>query len=173
MHDPFVYLPAPILLMIIKIMPDFTPLHCFIQASPVANSIFEELPVEITEGLINRLPSHVAEIIQAFSVPLSKSRTDTKASKPSRRQKLEQLYKPSLAKSTHYSLPCDFTLSSVKDLLQVACRLRRLHNLATLFFGTYIKRINGIRPVYLVGPSHNSGSDQSGDHPNGRTDTPL
>ena len=151
-------------------MPDFTSLHHFIQASPVAVSIFEELPIKITEALINRLPSHVAEIIQAFSLPLLKSWTDTEKPKPRRRQKLEQLYKPSLAKSTQHSLPCDFTLSSVKDLLEVACRL---HNLATLFFETYIKRINGIRPVRVISPSQNSGSDQSGDYLEGRTYTPL
>lgn len=77
MHDPFLQLPAPILLMIIKLVPDFPSLDHFIQASPIANGIFEEIPVEIMQGLINRLPRDVAEVIQAFAVSLSKPRLTT------------------------------------------------------------------------------------------------
>lgn len=91
-------LPAPILLMIIKLMPNFPALDHFIQASPIASGIFEELPVEITETLIDRLPTDVAELIRAFSTSLSKSWTANRIPESGQIQMREQvpnLFSPS------------------------------------------------------------------------------
>lgn len=139
MRDPFLQLPAPILLM--KLVPDFPSLDHFIQASPIANGIFEEIPVEIMEGLINRLPRDVAEVIQAFSVSLSKPRIDDGAPESGRTHMPKQVYEPSLAELAQYPLPLNITLSSVKELLRLACRI---DSLTTLFFEIYINRVNAI-----------------------------
>ena len=62
--------------------------------STIANGIFEKLPVQIPEPLIDRLPKDMAEVIQAFSVSLSTSQTDHRASESGQTQVLEQVYKP-------------------------------------------------------------------------------
>lgn len=170
MYDPFVRLPAPILLMIIKLMPDFRSLDHFTQASPSVNGIFEELPVEITETLIDKLPADVAGLIRAYSVWLSKSWTYARVPVSSQTQMLEQVYKPFLAEPTQCLLLRNPTLSAIRDFLRVACRI---HNLTTFFFETYIKRINATRPVHLVNPSHNFGKNPLVNNPRGRTYTPL
>ena len=170
MHDPFLLLPSPIQLFIIKLLSDFPSIHHFTQASPATNGIFEELPLEIMEALINRLPPDVAEIIQAFSESLPKSRTKNNGSESAQTQMPEHVYKPSLARRGRYSLPRDFTLSSVKYLLRVACRI---HILATLFFEIYIKRVNAIRPIHLILPTHIFGVDPIVDYSEGCTSTPL
>ena len=163
-------LPAEILLMVIKLMPDFPSLDHFIQASPIANGIFEELPVEITETLIDRLPTDVAELIRAFSASLSKSWTDDRIPESGQTQMREQVPKLSLAEPTRILLLCDLTLPSVKDLLRVACRI---HSLTTFFFETYINRLNAIRPMHLVNPSHNFGVKPFVNYPEGHTYTPI
>lgn len=170
MHDPFQQIPAPILLMILKLIPDFPSLDHFTQASPIANGIFEELPAEITDALISRLPTDVAKAIQRFSELLSKYWKFDRVPEPGQTQMLEQVYRPSLAEPTQYPLLCAPTLSSVRDLIRVASRI---HDITTLFFETYINRLNAMRPMHLVNPSHNFGDDPFVDYPEGRTYTPL
>lgn len=169
MHEPFLQLPAPILLIIIKLVPDFPSLDHFIRASPIANGIFEEIPVEIMEDLINRLPRDVAEVIQAFSVSLSNPRIDNGAPESGRTHMPKQVYQHSLAEPAQYPLPLNITLSSVKELLRRACRI---HHPTTLFSEIYINRVNAIRPLHLVNPSHNFGEDPFVDYPEGRSYIP-
>ena len=61
-------------------------------------------------------------------------------------------------------------LSSVRDLLQVACRI---HDITTLFFEIHISRIKAMRPMLLLNPSHNFGYDAFVGYPEGHTYTPL
>ncbi|KAF6236392.1 hypothetical protein HO173_005484 [Letharia columbiana] len=100
MHDIFQQLPAPILLMIIKLMPGFSSLDHLTQTSPTVNGIFEELPVEIIEALIDRLPSEVAELIPAISGSFSKAWTDDGVPESGLTHMMEQVYKTSLAELT-------------------------------------------------------------------------
>ena len=163
-------LPAPVLLMILKLMPEFHSLHHFMQASPIANGIFAELPVKITDTLIDRLPIDVVELIQTFSASISKSWTDDRIPESGQTRTREQVPKLSLDEPTRFSLLCDLTLSSVKDLLRVACRIR---SFTTSFFETYINRFNAIRPMHLVNPRHNFGTEPFVNYPEGRPYTPI
>ena len=52
----------------------------------------------------------------------------------------------------------------------MACRI---HSLTTLFFETYINRLNAICPMHLVSPSHNFGVKPFVNYPEGRTYTPI
>ena len=75
MHDLFQLLPAPILLMVIKSMPDLQSLYLLVQASTIAAGIFEDCPSEIVETVLSHLPEELRQIIYAVAIALTDSST--------------------------------------------------------------------------------------------------
>lgn len=147
--------------MIIKLMPDFPPLSHFIQALPTANNFGSKSQ----RYWIDRLPEEVAVVVQLFfSISFMKLRTDN-----SRTQSPERVYTQSLAKTLQYPLPPLFTISFVRGMLRVA---GRQHRLTTLFLETYVNRVNALRPMQLVNPSHKLGNHVVAKDLEGRTYAP-
>jgi hypothetical protein len=73
-HDPFSELPSPILLQIIKLIPDLPTFRNLQQASQTITSLFNECAAEITEAIITRsLSEQVQGLIRAIAVVRSKS----------------------------------------------------------------------------------------------------
>ncbi len=141
MNDPFERLPAEILLIIIKLVPDSSSLLHLVQASIFVADIFGNYPSEAVGTLISRLPEELQPIIRAVIVILSCRMTGHNLITD-----LEDDPELPISDKTENLLPSDL-LSSVKSLVSLGCRIQ---DLTTSFLDTHIGRVNSLQPMHLL-----------------------
>lgn len=169
MHDLFQLLPAPILLMVIKSMPDLQSLYLLVQASTIAAGIFEDCPSEIVETVLSHLPEELRQIIYAVAIALTDSSTHFDAADDSLPTDYDLLLQVSIGEKSGIPLPSGVSASTVSGLLRLACRM---HQIAATFPRAYIDRVNSLKPSHLLNPKDCLFNGPSGDYPEGRRDTP-
>ncbi len=134
MNDPFERLPAEILLIIIKLVPDSSSLLHLVQASIFVADIFGNYPSEAVGTLISRL---IRAVIVIFSCRMTGHNLITD---------LEDDPELPISDKTENLLPSDL-LSSVKSLVSLGCRIQ---DLTTSFLDTHIERVNSLQPMHLL-----------------------
>ncbi|MCJ1302768.1 hypothetical protein MMC08_005573 [Hypocenomyce scalaris] len=169
MYDPFQRLPAPIHLMIIKLVPDFSSLYHLVQASTSAAGILEECYSEVAGALISRFPRELQQVICAVAVALANSSIHSQLVGDDLSTSFEQFLKLSIHEKTRNPIPSDIPASAIGNLVCLACKI---HQVAAMFLKTHIDRVNSLEPMHLLNPTHRFFYDPFRDYPKGRRYTP-
>lgn len=171
MSDPFRRLPAPILLMTMKLIPTLPSLYNLTRASSAAAEMFEELAAEIVGAVTGPLPAELQLTIRAVTLTLSANCADPdsglEGSTPSIESALELLTTETTIKDP---IRRDLPLSCVKILVDCACQI---YKLAAAFLECHIKRLNAVQPQHLHDPRHRfTRGSIIENYPKGRAYTP-
>ena len=147
MNDPFQKLPAPILLMTMKLIPTLPSLYNLTRASSAAAEIFEDLPAEIVGAVIAPLPEELRRIIRAVALTLSDQCGDPNSSSEGSKSTIESALQVLAVGTTMKDLiPRGLPLPSVRILVDCACHI---YQIAAAFLECYIKRLNAIQPQHF------------------------
>lgn len=168
--DPFNLLPPPLMLAILKIIPDLSSLRHFIKASPVAAGTFDELYDEIL-GAVLATSQHAQvqrEIRRVIAV-----RSDYFISVRGRKSAREledalnacECPNPPIIKSSARS---EAAHSVLEAAYQIQC-------FTESFFETYLDRVKALRPSHLLDPQFRYSNSNKAclEHPEGRRYEPA
>lgn len=171
MADPFTILPAPLLLMILKLIADLPTLRHLIQASAVAAGTFRECCIEIVEAVIrSSLHPQVQQLVRAMArIQSDFPNIANHSSSPEEFDNCLAFYLSGDA-SANSLTGKSTTFPAVRSLLDIACQV---HNLTKSFFEAYLKRVNTIIPSHLLDPRFRFSKSPLVDHPKGRRYQPA
>lgn len=118
--DPFIHIPSPVLLDLVKLLNDFTSLENLLKASPCVASLFDECSSEIVEAVgYSTMPSQIKHLV----LTIAKIRAPTFPSSEAINFFTDCLETP---KQTHPEKLRSLPTASLRDLVSVLANIQRL-----------------------------------------------
>ena len=152
MIDLFSKLPAPILLHIMKILPNLLSLQVLTQASPSALSMFEDCSSEIIDAIITDLSIKLQQAIRAIALALEACSRGTNSI--ALQMTLNDAYTNHtdgfpIGVAVTKSKFSGVSIANPSELLAIASQI---HHLSFMFLDEHLHRLHSISPQHLKDP---------------------